>query len=116
MPAHSPPVETGQRLATLDRGPDEEIRINWSSLQRKPVPEHPALVAGSEDRPLVAGFEKRGLSIRIRELGQLAAAVDMAIDRAEEIRAAWTTLPPDHPARRSARRRPGPNCTQSQTG
>jgi hypothetical protein len=101
--SQSPPTETGQRIATLDRGPDEQVRINWSEYESHP---YISLRMWTRDR---RGRwwpdSKRGLSIRIRELGQVAAAIAAAIDHAEEIRAPWTTLPADHPGRRGVRRR-----------
>jgi Transcriptional Coactivator p15 (PC4) len=104
MSTASPPAETGTRIGTLDRGPDEQVRINWSTYNGSP---YLSLRLWTRDRRTGHWWpdSKRGLSIRIRELGQVAEAIGIAIDHAEEIRAAWSPLPAEHPARRGAHRR-----------
>lgn len=102
MSPQSPPAETGQRIATLDRGPDEQVRINWSEYESHA---YISLRMWTRDRRGQWWPDsRRGLSIRIRELGQVAEAIAVAIDHAENLRAPWTTLPADHPGRRRARR------------
>jgi hypothetical protein len=98
----SPPVESGTRLATIDRGPDEQLRIVWAEYDGHP---YVGIRLWTADRLGRWWPDRtRGLSVRIRELGQVAEAIAAAIDRAEELRAAWTSLPPDHPTRRGLHR------------
>jgi len=108
------PIETGERIGTIDRSETEQLRIVWAEYNGSP---YVGVRLWTRDR---RGHwfpdAKRGLAIRTRELGKLAEAIGVAIDRCEEIRAGWTTLPADHPARRSARRRSGPACIASEGG
>lgn len=99
----SPPPETGERLLTIDRGPGEELRIVWAEYRGSP---YVGLRIWTKDRRGRWWPDRtRGMSVRIRELGQVAEAISIAIDRAEELRADWSPLPADHPVRVGARRK-----------
>ena len=101
MSVQAPPAETGHRITTLRRGPDEELRISWDEYEGNP---YLNLRVWTRNRQGQWWPDRRGCSIRIRELGQVAEAIGVAIDHAEEIRAAWSPLPAEHPARQRARR------------
>src|SRR5262245_44938146 len=76
-----PPPENGQRLATLARGPGEELRITWSQYEN-----HPYLGIRLWKQDESGGWwpdKHKGMSIRIRELPELAAAVAECLDLAE---------------------------------
>ncbi len=84
----APPAENGQRLACIQRGPDEELRILWSTFESKPF-----LSIRLWIRDQQGGWwpdPKRGIAVRLRELPDLAEAVAEALTLAEA-----------HPAERS---------------
>src|SRR4051794_33836849 len=68
-----PPEENGERLGTIARDADTEIRVNWAHHEGHP---YVAIRAWNRDRQ--TGYfwpdKHRGLSIRLRELPDLAAA------------------------------------------
>lgn len=69
------PQETGQRLATLGRGVDQELRVNLCEYQGKPF-------VGLRVWNLVKGAwlpdARRGVTIRVRELHDVADALRQA--------------------------------------
>ena len=76
-----PPKENGERLATIDRSHEEQIRINWCTYEGKPYVSIRLWTRSRDGSWWPDG--KRGLSIRIREIADLAEAVAECIDRAE---------------------------------
>jgi hypothetical protein len=80
--AATPPQENGPRLATMARSETEEIRVNWSTYEGKPFLSLRLWVKDGNNQwwPDRA----RGMSIRVRELADLADAISEAIDLAEE--------------------------------
>jgi Transcriptional Coactivator p15 (PC4) len=109
MSSQAPPAETGQRLATLARGRDEELRVNFSTYEGSP---YLSLRMWTRDRRTGHWWpdSKRGCSVRIRELRMLAKAVAEAITISDEIRAGWIPIPSEPGARGKPRRprAPGP--------
>ena len=94
-----PPLETGERNRTIVRTDDEELRINWALYEGNP---YVSLRMWTRDR---SGRwwpdSKRGLSIRLRELEDVADAIAAAQDLAAEHRDRRTRR--DAPARREPR-------------
>jgi hypothetical protein len=78
----TPPEENGRRLASMARSETEEIRVNWSSYEGRPFL---SVRLWTKDNAGQWWPDKaRGMSIRIRELPDLADALSEAIDLAEE--------------------------------
>ena len=96
----APPLETGERIRTIVRTDDEELRINWALYEGNP---YVSLRMWTRDR---SGRwwpdSKRGLSIRLRELEDVADAIAAAQDLAAEHRDRRTRR--DAPSRREPRR------------
>jgi hypothetical protein len=93
-----PPQENGRRLASIRRGPDEELRVHWSEYQRRPF-----LSLRIWTRDPQGGWwpdGKRGVAIRIRELADLAEAIAEALELADE----HVARQPRQPARGEAPR------------
>jgi len=78
--ATAPPQENGRRLPTLDRSETEQIRINWSEYEGKPFLSIRMWKRGDYGQFWPA--PKRGISIRVRELPDLADGVGAAMDLA----------------------------------
>jgi len=77
-----PPQENGPRLASIDRSETEQIRINWSDYEGKPFLSIRMWKRGDDGR--FWPDPKRRISIRVRELPDLADGVAAAIDLASE--------------------------------
>jgi hypothetical protein len=92
----TPPAENGRRIATLKRSDNEEVRVNWSEFEGKPFLSLRFWKRGDDGQWWPDG--KRGISIRIRELPDLAAAIAEALDLAEANQRQWrenqATRPP----------------------
>lgn len=87
----SPPKESGKRLAALRRGESEELRISWDEYQGNP---YVSLRVWARDR-LGRWWPdaRRGCSIRVRELQQVARAIEVARDLADAHReGGWLPL------------------------
>lgn len=79
----SPPPEQGRRLCTLPRPKeDAEIRINWCEYEGHPYLSIRAWVKGDDGQ--YWPDKHRGLSIRLRELADVAEAIAAALDLADE--------------------------------
>lgn len=74
--APAPPEERGRRLATLPRGKAEELRVTLDSFEGKPYLGLRVWSQGADGSwwPL----KGKGLSIRVRELADVAAALHQA--------------------------------------
>ena len=78
----TPPTENGRRIGTIERSADEQIRVNWSEFEGKPFVSLRLWKRELDD----GGWwpdGKRGMSVRIREFPDLAAAIAEALDLAE---------------------------------
>jgi hypothetical protein len=76
-----PPEENGQRLACIQRGPDEELRVHWSTYEGKPF-----LSIRIWTRDQQGGWwpdGKRGVAIRVREMPDFAEALSEALELAD---------------------------------
>jgi len=99
--SQSPPTETGIRLAMFHRGPDEQLRINWSEFEGSP---YVSFRMWTRDRRGTWWPDpRRGLSVRVRELRQVAEAIETARGLAEEFRGGWLPIASDQAARKPAR-------------
>jgi hypothetical protein len=79
--AKQPPVERGERLATIPRGDSEELRIVWDQYEGKP---YLSLRVWTKDA--AGGWwpdKAKGVTIRRRELAAFADGFAVALDRAE---------------------------------
>jgi Transcriptional Coactivator p15 (PC4) len=71
------PEERGERLATIPRGPTEELRVSLDEFNGHPFVSVRLWVLGSDGQHWPT---KKGLSIRIRELAEVATALMRARD------------------------------------
>ena len=80
-PRREPPRDEGKRLATIARGPDEELRIVWASYEGKP---YVGIRLWKRDGSGAWWPDpKRGLSVRVRELSAFALGIVAAIREAK---------------------------------
>lgn len=79
-PAKAPPVERGERLATLARG-DSEVRITWDEFEGKP---YLSVRLWTKDTNGNWWPSKTGITIRRHELADFADGFALALDRAEQ--------------------------------
>jgi hypothetical protein len=77
----TPPPENGRRLATCQRGPDEELRVNWADYEGRPYLSLRLWTRDDHGQWWPDG--KRGMAVRIRELPDVATAIAEALDLAE---------------------------------
>lgn len=77
-----PPEENGRRLACVGRGPDEELRIHWSTYQDRPFLSLRLWVRN--DQGQWWPDPKRGMAIRVKELPDVAEALAEALELADE--------------------------------
>ena len=77
----TPPPENGRRLATIDRSETEQIRINWSEYEGKPFVSIRMWRRGDDGQ--FWPDKTRGMSVRLRELPDLAEGIAQAMDLAE---------------------------------
>lgn len=91
MSAQAPPADDGLRLACLERGEDEQLRITWAEYKGRP---YVSLQVWTQDR---RGRwwpdRRRSVSIRIRELTRVSKAIFEAMNIADELRAGWSPRP-----------------------
>jgi hypothetical protein len=74
--AQAQPTENGQRLATLERGPVEQLRVTWARFKGWPFLSLRVWHCGSDGvwRP----DRERGCTVKLRELDAFAQAVQVA--------------------------------------
>jgi hypothetical protein len=78
----APPPENGRRLATIARSPDEELRVAWCEYEGRPY-----LSLRQWNRDQQGQWwpdSKRGITVRLRELADVADAIAEALDLASE--------------------------------
>ena len=92
------PAENGRRIGTIERSADEQIRVNWSEFEGKPFVSLRLWRRGDDGGWWPDG--KRGMSVRIRELPDLAAAIAEALDLAEANQRHWREQQASRPAPR----------------
>jgi hypothetical protein len=77
-----PPQETGRRIGTVPRSVDEEIRVNWCEYAGRP---YLSLRLWTRDQQGQWWPDaKRGMSVRLRELADMADAIAAAMELAED--------------------------------
>jgi len=92
----TPPTENGRRIGTIERSTDEQIRVNWSEYEGKRFLSIRMWKRGDDGQWWPDG--KRGMSVRIRELPDLAAAIAEALDLAEANQRQWRESQANRPA------------------
>lgn len=75
------PQENGVRLATMKRGDDEELRVNWSEYNGK---NFLSVRVWSRSGEAWFPMKEKGVTIRLHELGDFAEGVGRALDLAAE--------------------------------
>ena len=78
-----PPVERGERLATIPRGDSEELRVVWDEYEGKPY-----LSIRVWTKDVNGGWwpdKTKGVTIRRRELAAFAEGFAGALERAEQV-------------------------------
>lgn len=101
----TPPQENGRRIGTIERADGEEIRINWCEYEGKPYVS--IRLWQRNDQGQWFPDSRRGMSWRIRELPDIAAAVAELLDLAEDLQRAYHQQRQPHPAAAGARPMPG---------
>jgi len=91
------PVETGKRLATVQRDENTELRVVWDEYEGKPY-----LALRIWERRDGAWYPtQKGVTVRLRELPSVADGIAAALDEAERYTAQRghqaTTRPPSRP-------------------
>ncbi len=98
----TPPAENGRRIGMIQRSADEEVRVNWSEYEGRPYVS--LRLWKRDDQGQWWPDAKRGMSIRIRELPDLAAAIAEALDLAEANQRQWRESQGNSSARPTPRR------------
>lgn len=86
-PSHPPPEprpapqETGHRLATIPRGPGEELRLSLDTFEGRPYVNVRVWAIGSDGA--YWPVRGKGVSVRIREIRAVAEALARAYDLTE---------------------------------
>lgn len=78
----TPPEDRGRRLATLARGPMEELRVTWAEYEGRPYLS--LRVWTRDDNGGWWPDKTRGMTVRVRELPDVAEAFAAALDLARE--------------------------------
>jgi hypothetical protein len=79
------------RLATVSRGPTEQLRLVWREHNGSPFVD--VRIWSRDARGRFWPDPRRGLSVRPRELKAVAEAIEKARELANDRRAGWTPLP-----------------------
>lgn len=86
-----PPADTGKRLATIQRGDDEELRVSWAEYEGRPFL---SLRVWKRDRSGSWWPDKaRGLTVRVRELAAFVEGVAAAVGEAKAAQGATGAEP-----------------------
>lgn len=80
------PQDTGRRLATLRRSESEEVRLSWNEYQGRPFLQLRLWTRDSSGQWWPS--KDKGLSLKVRELPDLADGLAEALDLAAAARAA----------------------------
>lgn len=80
------PVDRGKRLATIQRGDGEEVRVTWDEYEGRPFLSIRAWRNGYPD-------PKRGVTIRLRELADFADGIALALEEAKSLPAREVARP-----------------------
>ena len=78
--AHPAPVENGPRLATFNRGPSEEMRVNFSEFNGHYFVSLRIWYTTPDGRSLPD--RSRGLTVKLRELPEFTQAMQIALGMA----------------------------------
>jgi hypothetical protein len=79
-PDRSPPEENGERLVTIQRGEDDEVRLSWARYSGRPFLN--VRVGKTDDAGTWWPEKSKGLSVRVKELPAFAEGLAQSIDRA----------------------------------
>ena len=95
--AGGPPQDLGHRLLTLPRGQDEELRLSLDAYEGHPFLNVRIWTRDTDGR----GWwpSKRGVTLKLRELADVAEALAEALDRMAEHQALWPPGPGPGPRR-----------------
>lgn len=84
-PARQPPQDEGRRLATIQRSESEEVRLSWCEWNGKPF-----VNLRLWTRDASGGWwpsKDKGMTVKVRELADLADGIGEALDLALELQA-----------------------------
>ena len=76
------PEERGERLATIARGEDEQLRLAWDEFNGAP---YLSIRVWRSENGTWWPDKTKGCSVRVRELGDFAEGIAAAIDRAQAL-------------------------------
>lgn len=76
-----PPEENGQRIATIARGDDEELRLSWAEYNGRHFL-NIRIWRKADDGAAWFPDKTKGLTVRIRELPDFAEGIAKAVDLA----------------------------------
>jgi hypothetical protein len=77
----TPPQENGRRIGVIKRSANEQIRVNWATYEGSP---YVAVRLWTRNDQGQWWPDKKGMSVRLRELPELAEAIAAALDLAQE--------------------------------
>ena len=79
-PDRAPPEENGERLVTIQRGEDEEIRLSWARYNGRPFLN--VRMWKKDDAGAWWPEKSKGMSVRVKELPAFAEGLAQAMDHA----------------------------------
>lgn len=80
------PVDTAERLATLERSENEEVRVSWAEYEGKPFLSIRLWTRGADGQWWPD--KTKGITVRLRELATFADGLALALDKADALRRA----------------------------
>jgi hypothetical protein len=77
------PVDTGERLATLERSDSEQVRVSWAEYEGKPFLSIRLWTRGADGQWWPD--KTKGITVRVRELATFAEGVAAALEKLEDM-------------------------------
>jgi hypothetical protein len=80
-PVATPPADLGVRLATLERGESEQVRVTWAEYEGRPFLNIRLWTRNAEGQWWP---DKKGIAIKVRELPAFADGIAGALELLEQ--------------------------------